>query len=82
MFDSKGAAAGWGPTDDPQGLFKGQATKQSDVWLFETVPPKLIATAFAGGSFKIDAASDCVPGNYAIGYSFNGAARSLAVTVT
>lgn len=82
LLDQTGKPAGFGPADDPEGVFKGMTLKQSDTWSLRSVPVGISVQALAGGSLTISVADTVPAGVYGIGYALNGVGRTKQFTVT
>ena len=81
LFDAKGLAAGWGPTDDPEGVKFTNATA-TDTYTLTTIPPGISVLPYAGGSFVLAVAATVLTGMYQFGYVRNGVSVFKAFAVT
>ena len=79
LYDAKGLSAGWGPTDDPEGLKFLSATM--DPYTLTTIPPGVSILPYAGGSFVVAVAATVLAGMYQFGYVRNGVSGFKAFSV-
>ena len=82
LYDASGAAAGYGPSDDPEGVFYGQTVNQGDIWAVTSQPDGAVVQPLPGGSFRITIAPSMATGSYSFTYEKNGVPASKAFTVT
>ncbi|MCR9260765.1 MAG: hypothetical protein NXH95_13645 [Pseudomonadaceae bacterium] len=55
VFDAQGNPAGYGPADDPAGVFFGRGDlQQGDIWSVVSVGPGQTVTPLEGGSFLVN----------------------------
>ena len=65
LYNSSGNPSGFGPSDDPEGVFYGRLDILSgDVWWPTGVPAGCTVTPLAGGSFTLAVGGGVTPGAY------------------
>lgn len=83
LYNAQGNPSGYGPSNDPDGVFYGRTDLQSgDVWWASTVPANCTVAPLAGGSFTLTVGSGVTPGSYSFTWTLRANVGGVRTTGT